>query len=916
MKAKIIAVMCLIPACLFLCGAAVAAEDTPKPGPAKIAPWTADDILLAESSSQWEISPDGKRAVWVRSRMDKEKNGRVSNIFLTNLETKKEIPLTRGTESHGRPKWSPNGEWISFLSGRPLPKPNPDASRSQLWLISALGGEPYPATELARGIQAYQWIDDDTIIFSAQEDPALFEQELKKKKDTTQVVDDVGHEPPVRLFKLAVKDKKISRLTDNTDFIQAWDVTPDGKRALTVHAQYLSFEWDHKILPKIFVYDLAKGERREILAGQRIPPSDVEAARDGSGFYLQAPYSSDPRFFTASITLLHFHDMASGKTVKVDLDWENGLGGGLRATRDGFIAQLAAGARLAPARYGKNGLAWKRTPIEGAHASNLADFAAGEDGKTFVYEYTTASTPPQWYRSTLEGNKLVNPVKLTDLNPAFKDRAAARTEIVRWKGALGEDIDGLLYYPKDYKPGEKYPLFTAPHGGPAGADLDMWDESWAYAHQLICQKGAFILKPNYHGSSNYGLKFVESICCGHYYDYPIEDIQKGVDFLIGKGLVDPARIGTFGWSNGSILSIGVSIADPDRYKVVAAGAGDVEFISDWANVDFGQSFDSYYLGKSPLEDPQLYIRISPLFQMDTVKAPTIIFYGAEDRNVPTSQGWTHYRALYHLGRVPVKFCLFPGEPHSLQEYAHQARKLAEEMAWFERYFFKTEAAENEAFRKDSPLGQALRRKDIARVGTKLGVAGPAAGVIVPEAVKRGAIEIGRFEVTRAQYAAFDSSYAVAAGTDNYPASGVSFEKAKAYAAWLAKTTGQAWRLPNEDELAPLCEGLSGENTLDYWAGYAPNPDDAARLGKKAAELGGEAPLLREAGSFNGAGKDDEALVFDLGGNAAEWALAKDGSGKAVGGSADRPADAKARAAQASAAYTGFRVVRGGAKAKS
>jgi hypothetical protein len=341
----------------------------------------------------------------------------------------------------------------------------------------------------------------------------------------------------------------------------------------------------------------------------------------------------------------------------------------------------------------------------------------------------------------------------------------------------------------------------------------------------------------------------------------------------------------------------------------------MSFISDWANVDFGESFDSYYLGKSPLEDPELYIRISPLFKLDRVKAPTIIFFGTEDRNVPTSQGWTHYRTLYHLGKVPVKFCLFPGEPHSLQEYAHQLRKVEEEMTWFDRYFFKTLAAENEAFKKDSPLGQALRRKDIARAGAKYGVAGRAANIVIPEVVKRGELEIGRFELTRAQYAAFDPSYAVAPGTENYPANGVPFEKAKAYAAWLSKTTGQAWRLPNEDEVPSLYEGLSGENTLDYWAGYALNPDDARRLEAKVKELGAGAPLLKQAGSFSGAGKDGEALVFDLGGNVAEWVIAKDGSGQAAGGSADRPADVKVRVGQASTEYTGFRVVLGEAKTK-
>jgi len=909
--------MSLVLASLLLISLSVlaTAEDVAKSAPAKVTPWTPEDILSAEYAYQWKISPDGKWAIWVKQQMDKEKNGRISNLFLTNLETKNEVQLTRGTENQGRPEWSPNGEWVTFTSTRALPKPNPDISRSQIWLMNPFGGEPWPLTEFVRGIQSYRWVDNDTIIFSAQEDPALFEQELKKKKDTTRVVDDVDHEPPVRLFKLAVKDKKVTRLTDNTDFIQSWAVTPDGKKAMTVHGQYLSFEWDQKILPKTFLYDLAKGERKELFAGQRIVPVSLESARDGSGFYALAPYSSDPRFFVASIMLVHFYDIASGQSMKVDLAWGNGLGGSFEVTSDGFITLLAAGVRFQPARYIKTGLTWKKTDIEGDHVKNMSGLTVSKDARTVVYEHSTASTPTQWFKAALEVNRLTNSSKITDLNPTFKNRASAKTEVVRWKGALGEEIEGLLYYPKDYQPGKKYPLLTAPHGGPAGADLDSWDESWAYAHQLLCQRGTFILKPNYHGSSNYGLKFVESICCGHYYDYPVEDIEKGVDFLIAKGLVDPDRIGTFGWSNGSILSIALSVANPDRYKAAAVGAGDVEFISDWANVDFGHSFDTYYFGKSPLEDPQLYIRLAPLFQMDKVKAPTIIFFGTEDRNVPTSQGWTHYRALYHLGKVPVKFLLFPGEPHGLMEYAHQMRKVEEEMAWFDRYFFKTLVAANEAFKKDSPLGLALRRKEIAKAGTRYGVEAKAGGTVIPEVVKRGELELGRFEVTRAQYAAFDSGFVVAPGTENHPANNIPFEKAKAYCAWLSKLTGQVWRLPNEDEVASLYQGLSSENTLDYWAGYAPNPDDSRRLKAKVEELGGGAPLLKEAGSFAGAGKDDEPLIFDLGGNVAEWVIGKDGQGKAMGGSADRTADLRAQSGSAAMEYTGFRVVRGEPKTK-
>jgi hypothetical protein len=333
-------------------------------------------------------------------------------------------------------------------------------------------------------------------------------------------------------------------------------------------------------------------------------------------------------------------------------------------------------------------------------------------------------------------------------------------------------------------------------------------------------------------------------------------------------------------------------------------------------VDFGQSFDAYYFGKSPLEDPQLYIRKSPVFQMDKVRTPTLIFFGTNDRQVPTSQGWTHYRTLYSIGKTPVRFILFPGEAHGPAKLSHQLRKVNEEMAWMDTYLFKTAEPPNEAFKPDSPLGEALRRKNVARAGISYGNSVKASNsrtILVPEVVHRGAQEIGRFEVTRAQFANFDPSYKFDPGTENFPANGISFEKAKAYAAWLSSSTGEIWRIPNEDEVASLYNGRTGENTLDYWAGYTPNPDDAQRLAKQIAELGGNAPLLKQVGSFHPQSEKNEELIYDLGGNVAEWAIGSDGSGKTLGCSADRSADAKSAYQPAALVYTGLRVVRGAPK---
>ena len=632
----------------------------------------------------------------------------------------------------------------------------------------------------------------------------------------------------------------------------------------------------------------------------------IQWARDGKGFFAASDFTTHPQFVHATITELYYYDLAKGAATKVDLGWDHGLSHSVfEPTEDGFLALLAAGVRNKAARFRREGDQWRREWLAGEHARNLFDLKMGMDGTTLLYQHSTASKPEQWHRARLEGERLAKAVQVAELNSHFQKKTIARTEVVHWKGALGEDIEGMLYYPHHYEPGKKHPLVLMIHGGPASADFDGWRENWGAAPNLMCQRGAFVFKPNYHGSTNYGLKFVESIANGKYYEYPIEDIEKGVDALIARGLVDPDKLGTLGWSNGAILSMALVVHNP-RYQAVSAGAGGAEWVGDWGACEFGMPFSNYYFGKSPIEDPKLYIKMAPLYQFGKVRTPTLLIHGTEDRAVPTHDSWAQYRALQQHSQAPVRFILMPGEKHSLQKLAHQRRKLEEELAWFDRYLFKTAKDERPAFRPDSPLARALKLKEARRDGPRYGILHQ--GKLIPETVFHEGMDIGRFEVTQAQFAAFDDKVIVEPGRANFPVHRISFDQARAYCAWLSKLTGQMYRLPGAREAVALYDkAYAKENTLDFWAGHAVNPDDAKVLREQIKAMSGPAPLLREVGSFAGSGKED--LVFDLGGNVAEWVVGENGEGKIMGGSADLPADLRIGQRQPGPEYVGFRVIK-------
>jgi len=865
--------------------------------------WTVDDVLSLESARDFKVSPDGHWVLWRKARPDAELNRYVSDLYLSSLTDSTRIQLTRGGRDDRSAQWSPDGKRIAFLGK------NEKDSKYQIWITCAFGGEPERFTKLENGVERIAWQDETHLLFAAKEDSTLRERELSRKKDDTVIVGDQEHYPAVRLFRLDVTSKEIERLSENPGQITEFAVSPDGRWVVTNENVNVHFEYDYRIPPKQFLYDLEENSRREIFTEAHVNPQAYVWSLDSRGFYFTRAVASDTTDTFVSIPVLGYFTLGSMSWRLVDLGWERGLAAFERyhATKEGVLAALADGVRNRLAHYVKRGNNWKRYWIGNPDASNLRIGDVGPDGRTVIYTHSTASSSPRYLAATLRKGKLTREREFMKLNPFLKDRPIASSEVLTWVGAMGDTVEGILYHPVQPDSEGRSPLIALIHGGPGGADMDEFYQNWSFYPDLLANRGAFVLCVNYHGSGNYGLEWIESIK-GHYYEYEVTDILNGIDHVLANYPADPERLGIMGWSNGSILAIKATI-DSDRFKVLAAGAGDVNWTSDYGNCAFGAAFDNAYLGGPPWKLPDVYLAKSPLFKMEEVSTPTIIFFGTEDTNVPTQQGWEHYRALQQIGKVPVRFLLFPGEPHGLRLLSHQRRKMEEELSWFNRYLFGRDSLPSEVVKGNSPLDLLLKSRSFASVRGLYGK--ETSGALTPELVPWDSLLVGRFEVTRAQFHAFKPGYEYPPGTGNLPVSGVSFEDAEAYCEWLGQVLKKPIRLPAEKEMKRLVElgakNAVSENNLDHWAGYSPTPGETRKLVDELEKLGGAAVLLKPVGSMPPAG---DSGLYDLAGNVAEWCVAQGGRGKILGLSAVSPSDPRQAYSPPASDYVGFRVCAG------
>jgi dipeptidyl aminopeptidase/acylaminoacyl peptidase len=633
---------------------------------------TVEDLLSVPTLGGLQLSPDGTKVAYVVTTADFKQDAFVSQVWLADVASGESIQLTRAEKSSSDPRWSPDGTWLAFLSGRV-------GDKNQVFAIRPNGGEPVQLTKSETAVSSYAWSrDGKTIAFAAPEADSQAQKDRKEHLGDFQVVR--RDYTFTHLFTTEVAEAMKSpaagkQRTTGRDFsVASFSWSPSGDRI--AFAATLDPDLARGGTSDIYVLELA-GDTMKKIVSQAGPDTGPRFSPDGRRIAFSSAMGSE-RYY-ASNTRLAVVDAEGGAVRSLSdafdespflLDW----------LADGFY--FSASQRTAAHLFRLDPATGSITRVSGPDALIAFGFSLSRDARRVAFVSGSPAAVPEVSVSDLAP---FAPKRLTRMREAVEDFVLGSREVIAWKSQDGTPIEGVLIKPADFDPAKKNPLLCVLHGGPAGVDRPvlLQPDSRSYPADIWAGRGALVLKVNYRGSAGYGERFrrlnMRNLGVGDAWD-----VLSGVDHLIARGLADPTRVGCMGWSQGGYISAFLTTSTT-RFKAVSVGAG----ISNWATYYYNTDITPFtinYLGTDPVADPEIYRKTSPMSYVKAAKTPTLIQHGEIDRRVPIANAYELRQGLEDRG-VPVTMVVYKGFGHGINKPKAMRAVMQHNLAWFNHHLF-------------------------------------------------------------------------------------------------------------------------------------------------------------------------------------------------------------------------------------
>ena len=195
----------------------------------------------------------------------------------------------------------------------------------------------------------------------------------------------------------------------------------------------------------------------------------------------------------------------------------------------------------------------------------------------------------------------------------------------------GLEIPASVFEPLTSRGPRTQPALVWIHGGVHGN----WDQNYLPFIIEAVKRGYVIIAPDYRGSTGYGKEFHERIDYG---GKEVDDVLASVQVLHANANVDTTRIGVMGWSHGGYITALLMMRHarevPFRSGAAIVPVTNLLFRLSFKGPSYQRSFSTQDgLRGLPFENRAEYIRRSPYYWVDSLRAPLLVHVATNDEDV-------------------------------------------------------------------------------------------------------------------------------------------------------------------------------------------------------------------------------------------------------------------------------------------
>lgn len=647
-------------------------------------PFTATELMKLKRLTDPQLSPDGTRVAYVLTEIDLAGGVRNAELWLAPVAGGEPRRLTSNPASDTRPRFSPDGRTLGFLSTR-------DGS-SQVWQLELGGGEAKKLSSLATGVEAFEWLGGFRLALVSEVFPACGADDACNakalgeagKSSTARAYDELLYRHwdtwddgrRSHVLALTLGTGALVDLTPGGDDAppfnlggEDWGVAPDGQEVCVAKKDAKGEAWHTNA--ELYVVPAAGGPLKLVSDS---PGYDSGCRYSPDGRWLA--YRSMPRAgYEADRYRLVVYDRTSGARRTLTESFDRSVDVAVFSADSKTIFFTAEDGGMSPVFSVPAAGGAVTTVLAGP--GTIGDLGVARDGRTLVATHATLTHPAEVVRFGVDGKGLARVTRVND--ELLKGFALGPGESVSYTGAAGKSVQAWVVRPPGFDAAKTYPLLVIVHGGPQSVFPDGWSFRWNA--QVFASAGYVVFMPNPRGSTGWGQEFVDDInrdWGGKVY----EDVTKGTDFALTLPGVDKTRVAAAGASYGGFM-INWLAGHTDRYRALVTHSGVFDLVSMYFSTE-ELWFPEWEFGGPYWGQPESYARHNPRDHVKNFKTPTLVVHGERDYRVPLEQGLSMFTALKRQG-VPARLVTFPDEGHWILKPQNSVRWYTEVVGWLDRW---------------------------------------------------------------------------------------------------------------------------------------------------------------------------------------------------------------------------------------